>query len=119
MVPEKPGRYWIRHGKLSEIIFVYQYPGLPCEVRMPFGGRDGTQWRTVKDFATHGWEWGEAIPDSPTLKAMREVVARDPSAYDEDGKRYCRYCDTMLDEYDHLDKCVWQRSQEKQDADTD
>lgn len=78
MVPETPGWYWVSRGRSSHLVFVYQMPGLPCEVREPFGGRDGTQWRTVKDCAEAlGWVWGERIPDSPTLKAMREYFARD------------------------------------------
>jgi len=40
----------------------------------PWGGSICHSWRAVPGEG----EWGERIPDSPTLKAMRWVCATDP-----------------------------------------
>jgi len=135
MVPETPGWYWVSRGRSSHLVFVYQMPGLPCEVREPFGGRDGTQWRTVKDCAEAlGWVWGERIPDSPTLKAMRLVLstieARDDSPRTSGcGKpARCIFCaSTQIPTgtgcsssyvLEHAADCPWLRAQEKADAES-
>lgn len=124
MVPETPGWYWVSRGRSSHLVFVYQMPGLPCEVREPFGGRDGTQWRTVKDCAEAlGWEWGERIPDSPTLTAMREMAACDPS-FDNETTDECLFCggtanpDEPPYAIEHTADCAWLRAQEKSNAES-
>ena len=64
--------------------------------------------------------WGERIPDSPTIQAMRQVVRRDPMhTCNVTGARLCYYCGgnqgpdaTNPERRDHAHDCPWRRAQE-------
>ena len=64
--------------------------------------------------------WGERIPDSPTLEAMRQVVRRDPMhTCNVTGARLCYYCGGNQgpdapnpERRDHAHDCPWRRAQE-------
>ena len=63
--------------------------------------------------------WGERIPDSPTLKAMREMMAKEHTMWlDADtDRRACCYCEGVSGpdgaKVDHDPDCPWLRAQEE------
>ena len=67
-----------------------------------------------------GGEWGERIPDNDRLKAMRQVVRRDPMhTCNVTGARLCYYCGGNQgpdapnpERRDHAHDCPWRRAQE-------
>ena len=81
----------------------------------------GTAWTPVREgiLAGHG-EVGERIPDNDRLKAMRQVVRRDPMhTCNVTGARLCYYCGgnqgpdaTNPERRDHAHDCPWRRAQE-------
>ena len=67
----------------------------------------------ILDAYQMGGTWGERIPDSPTLKAMREVVAIDP----HDNGDCCPLCHCWsTDDPPHDPDCPWLRAQDPPDA---
>ena len=58
--------------------------------------------------------WGERIPDSDTLVAMREMAATPSACLDSDGTPLCVYCGCVLGKHatPHRPDCPWLRSQE-------
>ena len=52
--------------------------------------------------------WGERIPDSPTLKARRELAARQPFTWDASGNVLCFFCQHPTpDACDLADPTTW------------
>ena len=68
-----------------------------------------------------GWErgtWGERIPDSHTLKAMKAHAAGTP-VLDFAGYKWCPHCHAAPSRGEplvHAPDCPWLRAQEKRDA---
>ena len=73
----------------------------------------------ILDAYQMGGTWGERIPDSPTLKAMREMMEYGWEDHSDEGG--CRYCDGWYcreedadgrQVFGHDPDCPWLRAQE-------
>lgn len=132
--PTKPGKYYTNCG-IIEVKFVKEEGGL-CTHESSGGGPGAwSGWFRIGDNrAPMQYEWGERLPDSPTLKAMRLVLstieARDDSPRTSGcGKpARCIFCaSTQIPTgtgcsssyvLEHAADCPWLRAQEKADAES-
>ena len=116
--PTKPGKYYTNCG-IIEVKFVKEEGGL-CTHESSGGGPGAwSGWFLVGDKrAPMQYEWGERLPSSDRLKAMREMAACDPS-FDNETTDECLFCggtanpDEPPYAIEHAADCPWLRSQEK------
>ena len=140
-VPTEPGPHYWRSGPDApwQIVEVSKGArGLEFEIFERYRGEPGA-WCWY-DVDMEWGEWGERIPDNPTLKAMREITADEWTEEGGGGGTYCVFCGAeqkseLIREYphplhdgtarefrrwiDHAPDCPWLLAQEKTDANAD
>ena len=103
-VPTEPGWYWWTDASSKDfVVEVYAWQS-GLRVWAPHN-RAIAEAPKLEDA---GGIWGERIPDSPTLKARRELAEQQPSVTHgglRDGTRECAYCGGLDD--DHAPNCPW------------
>jgi len=135
-VPTEPGPHYWRSGPDApwQIVEVSKGArGLEFEIFERYRGEPGA-WCWY-DVDMEWGEWGERIPDSPTLKAMRQLARTDPWLFAGECGWTCRHCRAVLNPREHPDMspagvwaarnehhkpgCPWLLAQEKTDANAD
>ena len=114
--PNEPGWYWHRTADMPEGDYV------PAHFQ---GQPEGWEQVHERPPLVPLGEWGERIPDSDTLKARRELAARQPFTWDASGNVLCFFCQhptpdacdladptTWAVPLYHAPDCPWLRAQE-------
>ena len=120
-MPTEPGWYWLRlpYWRETQCVCVH-YPHLLDDELWVLGIErleEPLAWiaKTYPDA-----EWGGRIPDSPTLKARRELAEHCPLHLECASRRwYCPHCGAIAsrqEDVQHAPDCPWLRAQEKDDA---
>ena len=129
-IPTEAGSYWWqeRAAEPAIIVKVEEWvTGLGFKVWRD-SPRTCGYWESLLVADSEPAQWGARIPESPTIKAMREMAAEDPRTANSDvfdeypDAVECLYCQAPQDYEGHIEHaldCSWLRSQEKPDANAD